>query len=240
MPSSNQLSGFYGDRKNDFDAQCKDIEGRIRVISWIRVSLALGVIILGYFAIKVAMLWILFAGALLAFAWFVREHGRLNNRRKLLQNLATINAHELKALDGDHSAFQDGVEFVDSHHPYTLDLDIFGSGSLFQRFNRTCTEQGKERLASILSNPLRSMTEIAERQKAVAELKSMVDYRQEFQAIGMIAPERKTDQQEILDWLKLPTFVFGKREKIWMLIAFPVVALCCLIYWIATGVAGPF
>lgn len=240
MPSSNQLSGFYSVRKNDFDTQCKAIEARIRVVSWIRVSLAVGMVALGYFAIKFTVLWSLVAGVSIAFAWFVREHNRLNNHRKLLQNLATINEQEMKAVAGDHSPFQNGVEFVDGHHPYTLDLDIFGNGSLFQRFNRTCTEQGKERLADILSSPLRSVAEITERQEAVAELKSLVDYRQEFQAIGMIAPERKTDQQEILDWLKLPTFVLGNRRKVWMLIAFPVVALCCLIYWIVTGVAGPF
>lgn len=240
MSSSNQPGNFYSDRKNVFDAQGKVIESRIRVVSWIRVSLAIGLVVLVYFAFKVMWLWIVAAVALIAFAWFVREHSRLNHRRKLLENLSMINEREMRAINGDHSAFQDGAEFVDGHHPYTLDLDIFGSGSLFQRFNRTCTEQGRERLANILSSPLRAVEQITERQQAVAELKSLVDYRQEFQAIGMVAPERRADQQEILDWLKLPTFVFGKREKKWMLAAFPAASLCGLIYWIVAGAAGPF
>lgn len=240
MPFSNELKSFYGDRKKNFESQCKVIDSRIRVVSWIRVSLAIGLIVLVYLSFKVMWLWILAAATAIAFSWFVYQHGRLNHRRKLLQNLSIVNEQELKALDGDHSAFQNGEEFVDGHHPYTLDLDIFGNGSLFQRFNRTCTDQGKERLARILSSPLPTAAEIAERQQAVAELKSLVDYRQEFQAIGMIAPERKSDQQEILDWLKLPTFVLGRSSKTWMLIALPALSFGALIYWIVTANVGPF
>lgn len=239
MSSTNHLSGFYGDRKREFEKQYKSADERVRIVSWIRVSLALIGVVLVYFAFEFPTLWIAAAGAWIAFAWYVREHGKLNYRKNLLRNLTTLNAQELKALNGDHSFFQDGAEFVNSHHPFTLDLDIFGHGSLFQRFNRTCTEQGKERLANILSVPLQSIEHITERQTAVAELKPLVDFRQEFQAVGMISPERKTDQREILDWLRLPAFLYGDRKKTWMLIAFPVAALAGLLYWIISDMAGP-
>lgn len=234
------LHDFYGDRKNHFDRQHKIVEERTHVVSWIRVTLALLTVVLIYFAINMPVLWILAAATLMAFGWFVREHIGLNYRKKLLQNLASINQQEMKAVDGDHSAFPDGAEFASVHHPYSVDLDIFGNGSMFQRFNRTSTEQGKARLADILSFPLLSVERIAERQQAISELKQLVDYRQEFQAIGMIAPGRKADQGEILDWLKLPTFVYGKRDKKWMLFVFPLVSVSFLIYWIVAGAAGPF
>ena len=240
MTPSRDLVSFYTGRKNAFEGQCRKVEERITTISWIRVSLILIAGCLAYLGFDYEYLWIILAGVLLLFAYFVRKHGQLNSEKRLLQNLTRINDLEVKAQQGDHSSFDDGAEFVDGHHPYTLDLDIFGKGSLFQRFNRTCSEPGKERLATILSSPLHEIAAIKNRQQTVAELSALVDYRQEFQAIGMIAPERKADQQRILDWLTLPTFVYGNRNKTWMLVVFPTAALLALLYWIIAGSIGLF
>src|SRR5690606_33297457 len=158
----------------------------------------------------------------------------------LLENMVLINEREVHALKGDYTAFPDGAEFIDAHHPYALDLDIFGAGSLFQRFNRTCTEQGKERLAEMLSTPLAAIPAIKERRATVAELSEKLDFRQEFQAIGMASAERTSDQQQILDWLKLPNFVYRNSRRQWMLVALPLAALVTLAYWIISGLAGPF
>src|SRR5688572_4165979 len=202
------LDEIYRARRASYEKQRKATEQRALAVSWIRVSLALAAVMLAYFAFKIAILWVGFMLATLAFAWFVREHARLEIKRKLFENLVLINERELQAFSGDYASFPDGSEFIDAHHPYTLDLDIFGAGSLFQRFNRTCTEQGKERLAAMLSSPLRSLPEIKERRATVAELSEKLDFRQEFQAIGMASAERTSDQQQILDWLKLPNFVY--------------------------------
>ncbi|HLT82153.1 MAG TPA: hypothetical protein VKZ86_14080 [Cyclobacteriaceae bacterium] len=233
------LDEIYRTRRATFEAQRKVAEQKALTVSWIRVALALVALTLAYFAFGFVVLWIGFFFVSLAFAWFVREHAILGNRRKLLENLTLINDRELQALEGDFTSFPDGSEFADAHHAYTVDLDIFGTGSLFQRFNRTCTEQGSERLAAILSTPLLSLKEIKERRGAVAELSEKLDFRQEFQAIGMASPERMVDQQQILDWLKLPDFVYGNRRRQWLLILLPAAALLTLAYWAITGMAGP-
>lgn len=234
------LDEIYRARRASYEKQRKATEQRALAVSWIRVSLALAAVMLAYFAFKIAILWVGFMLATLAFAWFVREHARLEIKRKLFENLVLINERELQAFSGDYASFPDGSEFIDAHHPYTLDLDIFGAGSLFQRFNRTCTEQGKERLAAMLSSPLRSLPEIKERRATVAELSEKLDFRQEFQAIGMASAERTSDQQQILDWLKLPNFVYRNSRRQWMLVALPLAALVTLAYWIISGLAGPF
>jgi hypothetical protein len=235
-----QLDEIYQSRRASFEAQRKAIEQRVLAVSWIRVILVLAAIVLAWFAFKVVALWAFSLLAALAFPWFVREHARLNIRHKLLENLALINERELQALNGDYASFPDGAEFVDARHPYTLDLDIFGAGSLFQRFNRTCTEQGRERLANMLASPLQSLPAIKERRAAVAELTEKLDFRQAFQAIGMASAERMSDQQEILDWLKLPDFIYGNKRRQWMLVALPVASLIALTYWVIAGLAGPF
>lgn len=68
---------------------------------------------------------------------------RIERLRKAYQN-------EAAALNGDFSAFDDGQRYVDAHHPFTYDLDIFGRESLFQRINRTVTTGGADNLATRL------------------------------------------------------------------------------------------
>ena len=232
------LDETYRTRRASFEAQRKATEHRALAVSWIRVAVALVALVLAWFAFKVVIFWIGFLLAAIVFTWFVREHARLESRRRLFENLTLINERELQALTGDYTSFPDGAEFVDAHHPYTLDLDIFGGGSLFQRFNRTCTEQGKERLAAILSSPLSSIPLIKERRAVVAELSEKLDFRQEFQAIGMASAERTSDQQQILEWLSLPDIMFGNKRRQWMLVALPAAALLALLYWVVTGAPG--
>src|SRR3712207_9416029 len=38
------------------------------------------------------------------------------------ENLQQVYQHELEALRGDYSSFDDGQEFVDYHHPFSFDL----------------------------------------------------------------------------------------------------------------------
>ena len=55
--------------------------------------------------------------------------------------------NELSYFRNNFSPFEDGTEFIDLHHEYSYDLDIFGPESLFNRINRTVTLKGKEMLA---------------------------------------------------------------------------------------------
>lgn len=92
--------------------------------------------------------------ALLAFGlyiairvWDVRNERRIHS----LEDLHAVYEHEVSYLDGDFSPFDAGEEYVDAHHAFTFDLDIFGRDSLYHRMNRTITTGGSDRLASYLS-----------------------------------------------------------------------------------------
>lgn len=187
-----------------------------------------------YFGFGNGWLW-LGVIVLLSFVYFVRLHEQLKYSRRLIENLIAINQQEISVQEGDFTSIADGSEFSSTRHPYSMDLDLFGKGSLFQRFNRTCTEPGKDRLAAILATPLTSIDEIEDRQAAVRELSERIDFLQEFQATGLLSPERKEDQQEVMGWLKLPTFVYGNRVLKWMLVGFPILSLSTLIHWIGSG-----
>ena len=58
---------------------------------------------------------------------------------------------EARYLEVDFTPFDDGACHADAHHPFALDLDIFGPSSLFHRLNRTVSTGGSHSLAQSLT-----------------------------------------------------------------------------------------
>jgi hypothetical protein len=76
-----------------------------------------------------------------------------------------------------------GRTYFDESHPYSTDLDIFGKGSLFELLCSARTRSGEQTLASWLKGPA-TPDEIAQRQKAVEELRANVDLREDLAVLG--------------------------------------------------------
>ncbi len=91
-------------------------------------------------------------------------------KSEFFKSLIQTHENEIRALQGDFSAFMTGEEYIDKSHEYSFDLDIFGKGSLFNRICRTTTGIGKARLAELLKNISTSPDEIKRRMDAVAEI----------------------------------------------------------------------
>ena len=134
-------------------------------------------------------------------------------------NLRKVYLHELSYLNGDFSCFDDGERYVDAHHPFTFDLDVFGKDSLFQRINRTVTTGGSDWLAAQLS----SVDNRSARADAVDELATMEPWRATFMALGA---DGRIDSalirralQEIKS-LQIPTFAAKRWTFVlaWLLI----------------------
>ena len=86
----------------------------------------------------------------------------------------------------DFSDFDDGKEFVNPSHLYTLDLDVFGEHSLFQYINRTATPIGKLHLANWFNAHLENKEAIEHRQEAIHELSTDLEYRQQIRLLGLL------------------------------------------------------
>ncbi|MFC0779188.1 DNA mismatch repair protein [Flavobacterium sp. HJSW_4] len=140
--------------------------------------------------------------AVLSFAGFIflmKIHSRVSFQRLLAETLLKINLNEIAFLKREKTPFENGAEFIDFHHPYAYDLDIFGEHSLFQNLNRTASFIGKKTLAELLLHTL-PKSEILENQEAVNELKSKSDWRQEFQALAIISKDSKESYEAIKHW----------------------------------------
>lgn len=170
-------------------------------ISLLRLlSIALFLFFMFYYIKTDQILYVILA--VLSFAGFIvlmRIHSRLSFQKLLAETLLKINQNEIAFLKREKTPFENGDEFIDFHHPYAYDLDIFGDHSLFQNLNRTASFIGKKTLAELLLNTL-PQREILENQEAVKELKSKIDWRQEFQALAIIGEDSKQSYEAIKYW----------------------------------------
>jgi hypothetical protein len=101
-----------------------------------------------------------------------------------------------------------GARFLDPEHPYAADLDLFGSGSLFERLCTARTRAGEDILAAWLLAPA-GHEEVAERQAAVAELRPRLDLREELELLGADV-RAGIDPEALAAWGNEPR-VFGGR-----------------------------
>jgi hypothetical protein len=160
----------------------------------------------------------------IGFIFLMRIHSRLSFQKQLTTALLNINENEISYLKREKLPFEDGIEFNDFHHPYAYDLDIFGKHSLFQNLNRTATFVGKKTFANQLLIQLSNKV-ILENQEAINELKTKIDWRQEFHALAIISNDSKNSYDSIILWnsfknkalpkvlvvlsIALPTLFFG-------------------------------
>ncbi|SHH66990.1 MutS-related protein [Flavobacterium defluvii] len=141
--------------------------------------------------------------AFLSFAGFLflmRIHSKLSFKRELTKAILEINEDEIAYLKREKLPFENGIEFNDFHHPYAYDLDIFGEHSLFQNLNRTATFIGKKTLANKLLNLFSNET-ILENQHAVNELKTKIDWRQDFESLAIVSADSKNSYESLIHWI---------------------------------------
>lgn len=178
-----------------------------RTISLLRLALFIMALILIYvFADsgQVSALIITIFFAISIFIFLVKYHSKILTDKKKNEAIIQINKEELEAISGKFQVFENGDEFLDPQHPYSIDVDVFGEGSLFQFLNRSASIIGKERLAKNLCFPKTNKGKIIRNQEAVKELSEMLEWRQSFQATKFTYKEKPEDSSRILDWVIEP------------------------------------
>ncbi len=79
---------------------------------------------------------------------------------------------------------ESGSQFSDEEHLFALDLDLFGTGSVFERLCVARTSSGQRKLADWLRQPTDSVLEIQARQAALVELRDRLDLREDVALLG--------------------------------------------------------
>lgn len=223
-----QLQEVYAKRERAFAASLETTTRRINLISNLRLATALLSIGGIYFSFTQPIATGLTLILVIIFFYLVQLHSRLFQEKVHLENLTRINKNEQKALNGDLRNFDPGGEFIDPHHPYSHDLDIFGDGSLFQYLNRCNTIHGKRKLALWLEDTQTDISSITARQKCTRDLKDRIEFRQHVQAAGMEAGELAQDQAQLMQWLRQPSLFKNAKLMnlvLWIIPSLTVIAL---------------
>jgi DNA mismatch repair ATPase MutS len=183
-----------------------------------------------YFSFVESLYFLILTAALLvAFLALIKHHAKLFEKQTHLGNLVTINDNEKNALDGNLKNLDPGNDFIDPHHPYSHDLDIFGPRSLYQYLNRCTTYSGKKKFANLLSFSLTDRALILHQQEAIKDVHEKLEFRQHFQAAGMESGEQPGDTNDLLRWTKLPSIININGIIRYVLVIIPLLTIGSLI-----------
>jgi hypothetical protein len=130
-----------------------------------------------------------------------------------------------------------GERFADPKHPYCDDLDLFGRGSLFELLCTGRTRTGEETLARWLLHPA-SPEVIRARQQAIAELRPMLDLREELALVGEDLRSR-INPGALAAWCELPPILVSRPARL-AAAALAVLALATAVVWAWWGFSGAF
>lgn len=120
----------------------------------------------------------------LAFGSLVLVHDLVARRWRRALRATAFYERGLARLDGRWAGSgASGTRYLDESHPYAPDLDIFGSGSLFELLCTARTRAGEDTLAAWLARPA-SPADVRARQDAVDELRPRLDLREDLALLG--------------------------------------------------------
>jgi hypothetical protein len=219
-----------------------------RVADYEKIHIRLGYVRLLLFALTVILAWAAFrahslaawwlAAPVAAFAGVAVYHSRILRARELSERAVAFYGRSLARVeDRWPGSGETGERFDDPHHVYASDLDLFGTGSLFQLLSTARTRMGEDRLAAWLLAPA-SVAKIRERQAAVAELSGQIDLREDLAVLGEdvgvgVHPDA------LAKWAESP----NRMKPLWIGWLAPVMAalaVAAAVVWAVWGIATPF
>jgi MutS domain V len=144
-------------------------------------GLVLGIAI--YYGLRLSLWWLALPGAI--FVALVFSHEPIRRAGERARRAVDFYAKGLARLEGRWAGQgEKGLDYLDLEHPYAADLDLFGEGSLFELLCTARTRAGEETLAAWLLDPAAPAT-IRDRQRAVAELRPLLDLREDLELLGV-------------------------------------------------------
>lgn len=188
-------------------------------ITWGNTSLIVGMFVTGF----------------ILFLVMIKVHEKYFNMREFINSKCEIAKDNINRLDLNLKDAPKGEKYVDTHHQYSYDLDIFGKNSLFSLLDTTCTQRGSNMLASWLEFPLRVKDKIITNQEAIKELSTLNDFRTDFRAFGMANKNSKS--------IDLNNDTHSFKTSLWikqLIYIFPLTMLASIILAITGMIATSY
>jgi hypothetical protein len=185
-----------------YEKSKSELNKKERTIITMRVGVIL-LLILSFiliFKLENKLFFIPIAICILIFIFLYKKHKNLVSEITINSNLISINKEEINFLSHNDMPWDNGNNFIDVHHPYTYDLDIFGKNSLYHHLNRCSTYFGMQSLASFLTKKF-NISEILQNQNAIKELKEKLQFRQYILAVNKSNNIKQNIDQILRKWI---------------------------------------
>ncbi len=203
--------GQFEARIAQFEQEIKVVNGKLDQVAWIRLlvfGLMLGFGIWSFW--QNDWLWmVIFLAGLAAFIGLVKWNERISEAKRYLESKRDFNHQEIDRLENRLDGFDPGEDLASAQHLYAGDLDLYGSHSLWQLLSRTTTTYGRRTLSGWMNHPAEPAT-IRERQEIARELAEKIDWRQDFQATGILGRDPGDSVETTEAWLQEPPFFLSK------------------------------
>lgn len=226
---------FYNSQINKYNTHLKKASQKLAFSSLLRLTVFLAMAFLVYFFfgnITAVVATILIGIAI--FLVLVSRHSDLKYERDKNRELIRINETELSILERNFRELPTGSEFEDPEHPFSQDIDLFGSSSFFQYMNRTALVEGKQQLADLLLS--NNIDKIERKQDAIKELADKADWRQNFSALATLV-KTETRTGTILKWLREYEFFVPAVMK-WLPWLFSAISLVVIAAFFMDYIGG--
>ena len=157
-------------------------------------------------------------------------HARILGAKAHAERAVAVYRHGIARLEDRWSGVgSTGERFNDPHHVYAADLDLFGNGGLFQLLSLARTRMGEDTLAHWLLTPS-PIEKIQERHQAIAELRPLLDLREDLAVAGEDA-RVGVHPEALVKWAEAP----NRLDRPWMRIVSPLLALCAIAAAVVWG-----
>lgn len=239
MNSKNQ-DVYYKERIIELNATISNLKKKALLLSWLRLFSFISIIGLGWWLWPMGLV-VAFAGILAGLVLFAFIVNRDLDNKALLENknrLVDICRNEELALQHQYYQFPDGAAFLDPHHPYAHDLDLFGHASIYQYINRTRSEQGARLLANWLLEPAIKST-IGKRQKAVTELSQHPGWNEQLQSFGNTGKITQKAESHIHEWMAASNRVLHHAGWRLTRVLFPAISSSWLVLYLFDRIPEP-
>ncbi|MGH7689350.1 MAG: hypothetical protein ACREN3_07085, partial [Gemmatimonadaceae bacterium] len=233
MPTSADVRSAYADRAADLRTRRTGQSTAVNRLGNLRllVFIAAGVLFARWATVGAhRALWLAAAlGTLVAFFALVRTSNRVKARLQHTDDLLTL------AEEGGHRVAREWEQLPPRPwlteppgHPYAVDLDLFGDGSLVQLMPAMSAAPGRTTLRDWLVAPA-GPAAIRERQRAVAELRDRSVFREDLAVAGLRITATGDALDELSRWAAGDARIAGNPWLLALTVLLPVATIVLVI-----------
>jgi hypothetical protein len=228
---------YYQQHLKTYQLQAQKRNTHMTVLSLLRV-LVFVITVLGIYLVFDNWQFAAFIGivGIIFFMYLLSKYTNKKAERDFNKALITINKEEINILSGNFHQRNEGLQYQEANHFYSLDIDLFGRGSLFQYINRTTINEGAQKLADELK--ANNIHAIQLRQEAIKELSEKAKWRQHYSATSSLVSV-ETPAQHIIKWLKLHKPFLSKIIR-WLPFVFGIISVAIVVFTIFNSIDKSF